>query len=136
MSHPINSITALAVIIGIASVAAAGVSTSLLLSDPASAMSGIGFETTVAPVKCILDPDTGTCPNCPICGDLSGVCGSLYEIQGRWLSGSPNQLHNGLAFCTSAPTPPNGGTFRPGSRCIGIYNGTGPHQLFNFGCYR
>ncbi|RJQ31951.1 hypothetical protein C4572_01910 [Candidatus Parcubacteria bacterium] len=96
----------------------------------------IGLAVRTAPMKCVPDPDASTClGSCPFCGSLAGVCSGLFEIQALYLSGTP-LLYMGQALCVPSPIPPNGGTFRPGSRCLGLAFGTGPHQLYNFGCYR
>jgi len=95
---------------------------------------GIGLVVTAPPLKCVLDPDSGTCPNCAICGSLGGVCGGLFEVQVQYYSGF-NSLYTGAALCVVNPIPPNGGIFRPGAQCLGLVQGFGPHVLQNFGCF-
>ena len=104
------------------------------------AYSGVGLQINSSPKKCVYDSCEGcaTCfSSCPVCGDLAGVCASLYEVRSSYLSGT-NLLHKKAALCLSPSQiiPPKGGRFRMGSRCLGLYTGTGPHALFNFGCYR
>ncbi len=101
----------------------------------------VGLEVLSPPIKCVLDPkpDAQTClASCSTCGDLpGGWCNGLFEVKARYLGGT-NLLYKNMALCiTPPPTPPNGGTFRPSSRCMGEYLFTGiVHQLSNFGCYR
>ncbi|MDX9893779.1 MAG: hypothetical protein RB292_05250 [Patescibacteria group bacterium] len=97
---------------------------------------GIGLQVLSPPIKCVQDELSPTClATCPICGNLAGVCTSLFEVKAIKLSGSA-MLYQNQALCIYNPTPPNGGIFRPGGQCMGNVFGFGPHFLFNFGCSR
>jgi hypothetical protein len=103
-------------------------------TESAIARSGTGIRITSSPIKCVLDPDTNTCPNCSICGDNSR-CGNIYQVRATFISGI-NNLYKKSALCLTNQTPPNGGNFRSGNRCLGFVAGGYPNVLRNFGCSR
>ena len=131
MHRKINIFAALLIIIILAIISAWAISVKAL--GPSTF--GIGVNILTSPIKCVLDPkpDATTClASCPICGSIPG-CVGLFEVKAQFLSGT-NMLARGQAFCINSPLPPNGGSFSPGSQCLGNVSGRGPHQLQNFGC--
>lgn len=103
-------------------------------TESAIARSGIGIKIVSVPLKCVLDPETNTCPNCLICGDNS-ACANVFEVKATFLSGI-NTMYKGSALCIMKPVPPKGGTFRAGAQCLGVVSGVYPNVLTNFGCSR
>ena len=127
MHRRINIFTALVIILIIAAMAALAISV--------EAARGIGLRVIAPIVKCVPDPQTvgSTClDSCMVCGDLPG-CSGMFEVRAKYLGGV-NLLYKGQALCVNSPTPPKGGTFRPGNMCLGIVGGVGPHKLVNFAC--
>lgn len=100
------------------------------------------LEIVGVPLPCsITDPITRICGMCGFCGtSYPTICNGMTEIQVRALNQKTMPLlEKTQALCLTKATvrPPNGGSFRPGSRCIGKIMKLGPfHQLFNFGCYK
>jgi hypothetical protein len=139
MHRKVNFFAALLIIVIIASIFVFAISVKAQFINPFSGGApGIGIEIFTPPIKCVPDPCPGpTCGlcigSCPVCGNLGGICTSLFEIHAVFLSGV-NTLYQGLAFCTPQTFPPMGGSFTPGAQCLGQVYGVGPHLLFNFGC--
>lgn len=137
MHRKINIWLALLVIFVIAGVFAWIISARGFL--PVASSPGIGLTVFSPPLPCVLNPTSGTCPNCLVCGDLGGPnCQNLTEIQVQYLSGK-NTLYKGIALCVPNPNflmiSSTGVLFKPGGQCLGNVTATPfGHILYNFSC--